>query len=78
MKHKTIDAFVFKREYYEYFKTLSDEDFVFCMMALCNYAFDCEPLPKHDNQEINDHLEMFAKRVDEDIYRYQKRCSYGQ
>lgn len=78
MKHKRTDAFVFRREYFEYFKTLSDNDFHFCMMALCNYAFDCEPIPKHEDPEIAEHLERFAKRVDEDIYRYQKRCGYGE
>jgi len=78
MKHKRTDAFVFRREYYEYFKTLPDDDFRFCMMVLCNYAFDCIPIPRHENPDINAHLMKFAERVDEDIYRYQKRCGYGE
>lgn len=78
MKHRRTDSFVFRREYYEYFKTLSDEDFLFCMKALCYYAFDCVEIPEHQDPSINEHLKAFCSRVDEDIWNYQKRCDDGK
>lgn len=73
MRHKPIDSFIFKAEYYDFFKTLSNEDYVFCMNSLCDFAFDCIEIPEHSNPLINQKLKEFSQRVDDDICRYQKR-----
>lgn len=71
MKHKPIDSFIFREEYYEFFQTLSNEDFIFCMESLCDFAFNCIEIPQHSNPLINQKLKEFSQRVDDDIYKYQ-------
>lgn len=73
MKHKPIDSFIFRAEYYNFFKTLPLGDFVFCMESLCDFAFNCVEIPQHHDPLINQKLKEFSQRVDDDIYEYQIR-----
>lgn len=77
MKHKKTDSFVFRREYYEFLKSLSDSDFRYCFDMICAYAFDCEPVVRHPNEHLAQELDKICRQIDRDLCAYQKRCSNG-
>lgn len=79
MKHKKTETFVFRKEYLDFLDSLGpDEDFVFCFKAICDFAFDCKPLPKFNDRRYEAELNKICSRIDEDLCEYQARCeAYG-